>query len=134
MKASGGKFFERDGVAIGGYDPVAYFTAGEAVKGSPDVTAEYGGSSFHFASEANRDAFSADPGRYAPQYGGFCAFGTARGYKAKIDPSAFTIVEGRLYLNYNVDVQARWRGDVQGHIAKADANWPEVSQRTEVHE
>jgi YHS domain-containing protein len=129
----GEKFFEREGAALDGHDPVAYFTAGSAVKGSPDLKAEYQGSSFHFASEANRDAFKADPARYAPQYGGFCAFGMARGYKAKTDPAAFTIVDGKLYLNYNTDVQARWSAEVPGYIAKADENWPEVAKQTEVH-
>src|SRR5687768_9420763 len=103
--ALAGDFYDRGGVAIRGYDPVAYFTDTKPVKGLPAHRAEFRGSTFHFASAANRDAFSKDPGRYAPQYNGFCAFGVAGGYKAAIDPAAFTVVDGKLYLNYNAGVQ-----------------------------
>ena len=130
----GGEFYEKEGVALEGYDPVAYFTDGKPVEGSPQYTADFQGSVFHFASAANRDVFVADPERYAPQYGGFCAFGTAGGYKAAIDPAAFTIVNGRLYLNYNDDIRQQWSADVPGMVAKADANWPEVSRQTKVIE
>ena len=85
-------------------------------------------------SKANRDAFAADPARYAPQYGGFCAFGMAGGYKAAGDPVAFSVVDGKLYLNYNRDVQKQWTTDVPGFVSKADRNWPAVSNQTEVHE
>jgi YHS domain-containing protein len=129
-----GEFFEKNGAAIRGYDPVAYFNEGKPVRGSAEHKATYKGSEFHFASRANRDAFAADPARYAPQYGGFCAFGTAGGYKAAIDPAAFTVVDGKLYLNYNRDVQKQWRADVPGMVAKADRNWPEVSRQTKVIE
>jgi YHS domain-containing protein len=94
--ALAGDFYEKDGVAIKGYDPVAYFTDNKPVKGLPAYKAEYGGSVFHFVSQANRDAFAANPAKYAPQYNGFCAFGTAGGYKAAIDPAAFTIVKQTL--------------------------------------
>jgi len=127
-----GEFFEDQGVAIRGFDPVAYFTAKQPVKGSPEHLAEYKGSVFHFASAANRDAFAADPAKYAPVYHGFCAFGVAGGYKAAIDPAAFTIVDGKLYLNYNQDVRKKWAGDVPGFVAKADKNWPRVSKQTKV--
>jgi hypothetical protein len=129
-----GAFFEKEGVAIRGYDPVAYFSEGKAVAGYPAHTAEYKGSRFQFASAAHRDAFVADPERYAPQYHGFCAYGTAGGYKAAIDPSAFTIVDGKLYLNYNDEVKEEWSADIPGFIAKADRNWPEVSKLTKVIE
>ena len=129
-----GEFYERDGVAIKGYDPVAYLVDGKATRGSPEHTAQYLGSTFHFSSGANRDAFAANPAKYAPQYGGFCAFGTSGGYKAAIDPAAFTVIEGKLYLNYNSDVQKRWRTDIPGYVAKADAKWPEVSRQTKVIE
>ena len=130
--ARAGEFFEKDGVALGGYDPVAYITESKAVAGSPDITFEHKGSTFRFASASNRDAFAADPAKYAPQYGGFCAFGTAGGYKAKIDPAAFTVVDGKLYLNYNAAIQKKWREDIPGFVAKADKNWPEVSKQTKV--
>jgi YHS domain-containing protein len=129
---SAGEFFEAEGLALRGYDPVAYFTEGRPVAGSLAFVASYRGSSFRFASEANRKLFLGDPERYAPQYGGFCAFGTAGGYKAAIDPNAFTIVDGKLYLNYSPAVQTRWRADRKDYIAKADGNWPAVSKQTDV--
>lgn len=112
----------------------AYFTDNKAVKGLPKYQAGHKGSVFHFASQANRDAFLADPGRYAPQYNGFCAFGTAGGYKAAIDPAAYTVVNGKLYLNYNEDVRKQWSADIPGFVAKADKNWPEVAKQSKVHE
>lgn len=124
---------EVNGLAIKGYDPVAYFAEGRPVDGSPEFAATHEGATFEFASAANRDLFVADPGRYAPRYGGFCAFGTSGGYKAGIDPRAFTIVNDRLYLNYNLDVRQEWSKDVPGHIAKADANWPAVRNLTDVY-
>jgi len=132
--ALAGEFFEKDGFALRGYDPVAYFTQGRPVKGSSQYTAQYQGSTFEFASQENRDAFAANPARYAPQYGGYCAYGTAIKQKAAIDPSVFTVVDGKLYLNYNRDVQKLWSADVPGNIVKADANWPEVRQVTKVIE
>ena len=129
-----GDYYEKDGAALMGHDVVAYFSGGKPVRGSADITAVYKGSTFRFASEANRAAFSAAPERYAPQYGGFCAFGTASGYKAKIDPAAFTIVASKLYLNYDRDVQKQWSADIPGFIAKAGANWPDVAKQTKVYE
>jgi YHS domain-containing protein len=134
VNAWAGEFFEKDGAALRGYDPVAYFNDNKPVKGSAEHTAEYKGSTFHFASKANRDAFVADPVKYAPQYGGFCAFGTAGGYKAAVDPAAFTVVNGKLYLNYNRDVQQQWSADIPGFVVKADKNWPAVSRQSRVIE
>jgi hypothetical protein len=88
---------------------------------------------WRFASAANRDAFVADPARYAPQYGGFCAYGTAGGYKADIDPQAFSIVSDKLYLNYDKGIQAKWQSDVPGYIRKADEKWPQVSTLEKVY-
>lgn len=129
-----GEFYEKEGAAIKGYDPVAYFSDGKPVKGSPEHKAQYKGSEFHFASRANRDAFAANPEKYAPQYGGFCAFGTAGGYKAAIDPAAFTIVNDKLYLNYSKGVQKQWGADILGFVARADGKWPEVMRQTKVIE
>jgi YHS domain-containing protein len=129
-----GEFFEKDGAALRGYDAVAYLKENKPVKGSAEYAVEYKGSTFRFVSRANRDAFAADPEKYAPQYGGFCAFGTARGYKASTDPVAFTVVDGKLYLNYNRDVQKQWRADIPGFVAKADKNWPAVSRQSKVIE
>jgi YHS domain-containing protein len=132
--ALGGSYFEKDGVALRGYDPVAYFTESKPVQGSPAYQVAHRGSTFNFASQANRDLFKADPARYAPQYDGFCAYGTAVGYKAAIDPEAYSIVDGKLYLNYNADIQKKWRADLPGYIAKADKNWPTVVTQTKVYD
>ena len=129
-----GEFFEKEGVALRGYDAVAYVKDGKAVKGSPQYKLEYKGSGFHFSSQAHRDAFAADPVKYAPQYGGFCAFGISKGYKAATDPAAFTVVNGKLYLNYNRDVQKQWSADVPGFVALADKQWPAASKQAKVIE
>ena len=113
-------------VAVEGYDVVAYFTDGKAVRGDNDFEHEWMGATWRFASAAHRDAFAKDPGKYAPQYGGYCAFGVSRGYAVGIDPDAWKIVDGKLYLNYNAEVQQTWLGDVPGHIRKANENWPKV--------
>ena len=114
------------GVAVGGYDPVAYFTDGKPVKGSKDLTTEYEGVTWRFASAANRDAFKANPAKYAPQYGGYCAYAVAKGSTAKGDPQAWTIHDGKLYLNFDKRVRATWAKDIPGNVKKADANWPAV--------
>jgi hypothetical protein len=127
-----GTINEVKGLAIHGYDPVAYFTAGGPVMGSPRFTLRHEGATFRFASAAHRDSFRADPGRFAPAYGGFCAYGVSKGYKAKIEPEAFTIIDGRLYLNYNLEVREMWSKGIPGHIEKADQNWPAVAKTTKV--
>lgn len=114
------------GVAVGGFDPVAYFREGSAVEGSPAITLDYEGATWRFASEDNREAFKADPRRYAPAYGGYCSWATSQGYLAKGDPHNWDIVDGRLYLNYDDRIQERWRKDIPGFIAKADRNWPQI--------
>lgn len=129
-----GEFFERNNLAIDGYDPVAYFTEMKPVKGSPEFRSDFEGSTFQFVSAAHRDAFALNPATYAPQYGGFCAYGTAKGYKATIDPAAFTIVRDKLYLNYSEAVHSRWLSDIPGYVQKADTNWPEVQKQTTVKE
>lgn len=129
-----GQFFERNNLAIDGYDPIAYFTEMKPLKGSPEFHSDFEGSTFQFVSAAHRDAFAADPSKYAPQYGGFCAFGMAKGYKATIDPAAFTVVRDKLYLNYSETVHVRWLSDIPGYIQKADVNWPEVQKQTTVKE
>ena len=118
--------FATKGLAIAGYDPVAYFTESKAVEGSKDHSFDWYGATWHFVSAANRALFAANPERYAPQYGGYCAFGVSRGYAVKVDPTAWKVVDGKLYLNYDHDVQAEWAKDPAGYIAKADANWPKV--------
>lgn len=113
------------GVAAGGYDVVAYF-AGKPAEGSREFASEYNGATYRFASAANRDAFAANPARYAPQYGGYCAWAVANGYTAKGDPEAWSVEGGKLYLNYSKSVRSDWLKDVPGNIAKGDANWPKV--------
>jgi YHS domain-containing protein len=117
------------GVAVGGYDPVAYFTAGKPAKGDKDLTAQHEGATWRFASAENRTAFEADPAKYAPRYGGYCAWAVSKGYTAKGDPEAWTIHEGRLYLNYDKSVRATWEKDIPGNVKKADANWPDVLKK-----
>ncbi|MDF0675528.1 MAG: YHS domain-containing (seleno)protein [Nitrospira sp.] len=129
-----GEFFERNNLAIDGYDPIAYFIEMKPVKGLQEFRADFQGSTFQFASAVHRDTFAADPTKYAPQYGGYCAYGMAKGYKAVIDPAAFTVVRDKLYLNYSEAVRSRWLSDIPGYVQKADTNWPEVQKQTKVHE
>jgi YHS domain-containing protein len=114
-------------VAIDGYDPVAWFTDGGPRKGSSAYTATWNGATWYFTTPAHRDLFQADPARYAPQYGGYCAWAMADGRKAEIDPNAWKIVDGRLYLNYDADVQRKWAADIPGHIARADQHYARLS-------
>ncbi|MGF1520781.1 MAG: YHS domain-containing (seleno)protein [Leptolyngbyaceae cyanobacterium] len=118
--------YVEEGVAIKGADPVAYFTEDAYVQGSDEFAHEWEGATWYFASAENRDAFANDPEAYAPEYGGYCAWAVSQGNTAPIDPTAWKIVDGKLYLNYNEDVQARWSEDIPGNIAKADENWPGV--------
>ena len=122
----------QDGPAAAGHDVVAYFAVGRATPGRADLTAQHEGATYRFSNDANRDAFVAAPSRYLPQYGGYCAFGLARGYKAVIDPKAFTLVDGKLYLNYSLDIQAAWRRQKSADISLANANWPNVINSAEV--
>jgi YHS domain-containing protein len=126
--ALAGDFFETDGVALHGYDPVAYFVAAAPQKGQAQYSYEYKGSKFYFASDANRRAFMEAPEKYAPQFGGYCAYGTSQGYKVSTQPDAFAVVKDKLYLNYNKKVQEIWRQDVPGNIDRAEKNWPEVQK------
>ena len=130
---SAGEFNTQNGLALRGHDPVAYFREGKPVRGDERHRYEYKGATFLFASASSRDAFAAEPDRYAPRYGGYCAYGAAGGYKAEADPAAFAIVEGKLYLNYNAKVQESWRKDTAGYIRKADSRWAEVAATQKVH-
>jgi YHS domain-containing protein len=128
--AFAGEFFEAGGHALRGYDPVAYVEVNEPTRGVSEHSFVYKGSTFLFASADNRQKFVANPAKYAPQYGGYCALGTANGYKVSTQPDAFKVVDGKLYLNYNRKVFDLWTKDEPGFIAKADANWPDVSKQT----
>lgn len=118
------------GVGLKGHDPVAYFLVGAPTAGMAEFNAVHAGVTYHFASAANRDAFKADPAKYAPQYGGFCAMGVALEKKLDGDPTAWRIHGGKLYLNVNKDVQKKWLEDVPGNNNKADTNWPQIKGKT----
>ena len=112
--------------AVSGYDAVAYFTEGKPVKGSKKFQTEYMETKWRFDSQQNLDKFLANPTKYAPQYGGYCAWAMAGGYKASGDPKQWKIVDGKLYLNYDAKIKAKWEVDIPGFIVKADVNYPEV--------
>jgi len=112
--------------AIRGHDPVAYFTEGKPAKGNDQYTFEWKGEMFKFASAENLSAFRADPEKYAPQYGGYCAYAVSEGYTASTVPEAWAIVEDKLYLNYSLGVRKQWAKDIPGRIAAANKNWPGV--------
>ena len=116
-------------LALNGYDAVAYVTDGRPVKGLPQLSTAWSGAVWRFASAEHRDAFLEDPERYAPQFGGYCAWAVAHGYTADGDPEAWRIVDGRLYLNYSKRVQKRWEADIPGYIIKGRANWPDVLKK-----
>lgn len=118
-----------DGFAIRGYDPVAYFRDGGPRLGKPEFSVRHGGATWRFASAEHQALFEADPERYLPAYGGFCAYGTSRGYLVKIEPEAWSIVDGRLYLNYDLDVRKTWLGRARIYIARADGNWPRLATK-----
>jgi hypothetical protein len=115
-----------DSVAIKGYDTVAYIVSGKAIIGSPRFEYSWSDATWRFATAENRKRFTRDPKRYAPQFGGYCAWAISRGYTADVDPEAFEVVDDRVYLIYSKSVQMRWEQDIPGNIAKAEANWPAV--------
>ncbi|WP_114767126.1 YHS domain-containing (seleno)protein [Vibrio rhodolitus] len=114
------------GKAIRGYDPVAYFSQAQPVKGNSDFTYQWNGAEWYFSTQENLIAFMANPDQYAPQYGGYCAWAVSKGYTAKIDPTAWNIVNGKLYLNYSKSVQQTWQQDIDGNIRQGDQNWPRL--------
>lgn len=124
--ADGGIYVGTEGekVAVGGYDTVSYFRGTRSpLKGSARIKLTWKGAEWRFASEANAAAFKANPAAYAPQYGGHCAWAMAQGYLAPGDPTAFDVVGGKLYLNYDQDIRAKWRKSTAAFIAKAANNW-----------
>ena len=125
----GTSFNTTRGVALDGYDVVAYFTNGRAVKGSAANAHVWEGTTWHFASSAHRDEFRKWPEKYAPQFGGFCAYGVSRGYTVAVDPEAWSIVAGRLYLNYSKRVQRTWDQDRSTYIKRAEAHWPALAAK-----
>ena len=121
---------DENDLAIKGYDPVAYFVNKAPVKGKAKYTATYKNAIYHFSSQNNRDLFRGNPENYAPQYGGYCAFGVTKERKFDTDPEAWRIVDGKLYLNLNKKIQKRWLKDVPQHIELADNIWSEIKDAT----
>lgn len=132
--AESGQFYEKNGVAIDGFDPVAYFEDHRAVKGRPSLSYVYRGSTFLFASSAHRDMFVQTPERFAPQFGGYCAYGVAEGVKAAIEGTIWEVVEGRLYLNHDPQVQAKWKANRSVLLREAQAIWPSVEFSSTVYQ
>ena len=130
VKQTGGEYNTLyAGLGAKGYDVVSYFTAGVPIAGSDRYTAEFGGVKWQFASAENRDAFKKDPAHYAPQYGGFCSWGVSVGKLFDVDPvNGWQIVDGKLYLNFNTDINTTFSKDTAGYISKANRNWPTINQ------
>ena len=119
-------YSDKEGIAINGYDPVAYFTENTPVLGRSELEYSWRGATWRFSNEQHLKQFQTEPDKYAPQYGGYCAFGLSNGYKASTSPDAWTIVDGKLYLNYNKDVRGEWLPKKDELIVKADSNWTAI--------
>ena len=120
---------DKNALAIQGYDPVAFFTDGKPVKGSPRFELRQRGALYRFASEEHRNAFQAEPRKYEPAFGGYCAYGVSRGKLVEVDVNAFQVVDGRLLLQYSKGVRDDFNKDPKGNLTKADANWPGLVQK-----
>jgi YHS domain-containing protein len=120
---------DRSGVAIKGYDPVAFFTANKPVKGSREWESKHDGAIYRFSSEENKKAFDADPEQYEPAFGGYCAFGVSKNRLIKIDVDAFHITDGKLYLQYSKGTRRDFLKDTEGNLVKANRNWPELVEK-----
>ncbi|EAP77748.1 twin-arginine translocation pathway signal sequence domain protein, putative [Roseovarius nubinhibens ISM] len=118
--------FAEGGIAINGTDPVAYFTENRPVAGDPQFSTDYMGATWYFASAENLDQFRNAPEEFAPQFGGYCAYAASKGYIAPTVPEAWTIYEGKLYLNANLRARELWLEDIPGNIALAQDNWPNI--------
>ncbi len=122
-------YFTHRGAAIRGYDAVAYFTEGRAVEGDAGRSLEWRGVEWRFSSAEHLAMFRKAPERFAPQYGGYCAYAASQGYLASVDPTAWTVHEDKLYLNYSHGVKRKWEKDMRTYIRQGDANWPELMPR-----
>jgi YHS domain-containing protein len=129
LNAQVSEIFVKDGYAIGGYDPVAFFTESKPVKGAESISITWKNAKWLFSTQKHADMFKANPEKYAPQYGGYCAYGCSRGYKAKTEADAFTISDGKLYFNYNIKTRAEWLKDTKAYIEKADAEWEKIKEK-----
>jgi hypothetical protein len=122
-------FSTRTDTAINGYDTVAYFTVGKPVKGLDSIATDWMGARWKFSTAANLELFKANPEKYAPQYGGYCAYGVSQDNLVSIEPDKFKVEGGKLYLNYDADVQAKWLKDPAGYIKQADAKFPALLKK-----
>lgn len=120
------KTYAEGGIAIDGSDTVAYFDENGPVPGSPEFSVEWQGATWQFSNAENMAKFEADPEAFAPQYGGYCAFAVSKGYTASTVPEAWSIHDGKLYLNFSRGVRTRWALNKRANIEAADANWPGV--------
>ncbi len=121
-------FYTKNDIAIDGYDPVAYFVSEMPIRGTSEYKSEYDGVTWHFSSAENKAMFDQDPTQYTPQYGGYCAWAAAKNSTAKSDPNAWTLHDGKLYLNYSTSVRDKWLQNIGENISKGDANWPALRQ------
>jgi YHS domain-containing protein len=122
----GPEIFQKGGSAIGGYDPVAFFTENQPVKGDSRYQFQWKDATWLFSSQANLDSFRSSPDKFAPQYGGYCAYGMAEGHKAPTEVDTWTLVDGKLYFNYNQQVKESWSKDIPTYIEKANQNWEQI--------
>jgi YHS domain-containing protein len=129
VRAQKSAVYVAGGKAIKGYDPVAFFTESKPVMGRDSLTLAWNGAHWFFADRKNLEMFQATPEKYAPQYGGYCAYGTSQGHKAPTEVDTWTVVDGKLYFNYNKKVKELWVKDQPGLIQKADANWPMIKDK-----
>jgi YHS domain-containing protein len=116
-------YFSKDGIAINGYDPVAYFSDNAAVDGNKQFAYDWMGTRWLFKNQTNLDNFKSSPEKYAPQFGGYCAYGVSENHLAPTEPAAFTIVDNKLYLNYNMKVRDTWRKETKARIENGNTNW-----------
>ena len=122
-------YFNTNGIAIRGYDPVAYFAESKPVEGSKQFSYKWEGTEWLFKNKENLDLFKANPGKYAPQFGGYCAYGVSEDHKSPTEPDAFTIVNDKLYLNYNTKIKEEWTKERDERIKRAEKNWPTLKHR-----
>src|ERR1051325_2946286 len=120
---------DKNGLALQGYDPVAYFSENRPVRGNAQFQSSYNGGTYYFASATNKATFDSNPKKYEPQFGGFCAYAVSQGHTAKIEPDAFQVLNDRLLLQYDKGVREKFNKDSQGNLKKADQNWPGLVQK-----
>jgi YHS domain-containing protein len=128
-EAQKSEVFISNGVAVHGYDVVSYFSDGKPVKGNNEFFYQWNNATWYFASKQHLDVFKADPLKYAPQFGGYCAYGVSENHKAPTQTDAWTIVNGKLYLNYDTGVRALWKKDTDKRIDAANKNWPAIKDK-----